>query len=145
MGACFAATVEGEFVVDIWGGHRDAAKTEPWAEDTIVCVYSSTKTMTFLCALLLADRGELDLYAPVVKYRPEFGQNGKAATEVRHFLSHTSALPGFEPTVRGAELYDWDFSASGTSSGRRRGGRSARRAAITRPRRGSSSARSCAA
>ena len=109
VGACFASTVEGEFVVDIWGGHRDAAKTEPWAEDTIVCVYSSTKTMTFLCALLLADRGELDLYAPVVKYWPEFGQNGKEATEVRHFLSHTSALPGFEPTVRGAELYDWDF------------------------------------
>ena len=109
VGACFAVTVEGDFVVDIWGGHRDAAKTEPWAEDTIVCVYSSTKTMTFLCALLLADRGEIDLYAPVTRYWPEFGQNGKEATQVRHFLSHTSALPGFDPTVKGNEVYDWDF------------------------------------
>ncbi len=96
-------------MVDIWGGHRDAARTEPWAEDTIVCVYSSTKTMTFLCALLLANRGEIDLYAPVVEYWPEYGQNGKEATEVRHFLSHTSALPGFDPTVKGTEVYDWDF------------------------------------
>ena len=109
VGASYAVTVEGEYVVDIWGGHRDAAKTEPWAEDTIVCVYSTTKTMTFLCALMLADRGELDLHAPVVKYWPEYGQQGKEATEVRHFLSHTAAVPGFDPTVKHDEIYDWDL------------------------------------
>lgn len=65
--------------------------------------------MTFLCALMLADRGELDLYAPVVNYWPEYGQQGKEATEVRHFLSHTAALPGFDPAVKGSELYDWDL------------------------------------
>ena len=109
IGASFAATVEGEYVVDLWAGHKDVERTEPWLEDTIVCVYSSTKTMTFLCALMLADQGELDLYAPVVKYWPEYGQNGKEKTEVRHFLSHTAAVPGFEPAIRGEEFYDWDL------------------------------------
>ena len=109
IGASFAATVDGEYVVDLWAGHKDVERTEPWAEDTIVCVYSSTKTMTFLCALMLADRGELDLYAPVVKYWPEYGQNGKEKTEVRHFLSHTAAVPGFEPAIRGEEFYDWEL------------------------------------
>ena len=108
VGASFAATVDGEYVIDIWGGHCDAKKTMPWTEDTIVCVYSTTKTMTFLCALMLADRGELDLNAPVVKYWPEYGQQGKAGTEVRHFLSHTAAVPGFEPAIKGGELYDWE-------------------------------------
>ena len=57
VGACFAATLEGEYVVDIWGGHRDPERTRPWEEDTIVNVASTTKTMTFLCALMLVDRG----------------------------------------------------------------------------------------
>ena len=109
VGASYAVTVDGEYVVDIWGGHADAAKTKPWAEDTIVCVYSTTKTMTFLCALMLADRGELDLHAPVIKYWPEYGQQGKEATQVRHFLSHTAAVPGFDPTVKHDELYDWEL------------------------------------
>ena len=59
VGASFAATVAGEPVVDIWAGHRDGARTLPWEQDTIVCVYSTTKTMTALAALLLFDRGEL--------------------------------------------------------------------------------------
>ncbi len=56
---------EGEYVIDLWGGHRNAEKTLPWEEDTIVNVYSTSKTMTFISTLMLADRGELDLYAPV--------------------------------------------------------------------------------
>ena len=58
IGASFAATVDGEFVVDLWGGHADLAKTRPWEEDTIVNVYSTTKTMSFICALLLAGCGK---------------------------------------------------------------------------------------
>ena len=54
VGASFAMTLEGEFVVDLWAGHRDASATGPWQADTIVNVYSSTKTMTAPCALLLA-------------------------------------------------------------------------------------------
>jgi CubicO group peptidase (beta-lactamase class C family) len=108
LGASFAATVEGEFVVDLWAGHTDAAKTHPWQEDTIVNVYSTTKTMTFLTALVLADRGELDLHAPVINYWPEYGQAGKEKTEVRHFLSHSAGLPGFHPELDDEDLYDWD-------------------------------------
>ena len=108
VGASFALTLEGEYVVDLWAGHRDAAKTLPWEEDTIVNVYSTTKTMSFLCALLLADRGELDFHAPVTRYWPEYGQKGKEKTEVRHFMSHTAGVPGFDPPVSAAEVCDWD-------------------------------------
>ena len=104
IGACFAATLEGEYVVDIWAGHQDKAKTRPWQEDTIVNVYSTTKTMTFIVALMLADRGELDLNAPVIKYWPEFGANGKEQVLVKHFLSHSAGLPGFGRPCTNEEL-----------------------------------------
>lgn len=109
VGASFAVSLEGEMVVDIWGGHRDAAATEPWEQDTIVNVYSTTKTMAALCALILADRGEIDLYAPVARYWPEFAQNGKEHVEVRHFMSHTAGLSGIDEPIKGDALYDWDF------------------------------------
>ena len=80
VGASFCATLEGETVVDLWGGYADEARTRPWAKDTIVNVYSTTKTMTALTALLLADRGELDFDAPVARYWPEFAANGKRAS-----------------------------------------------------------------
>ena len=111
VGASFAMTIEGEFVVDIWGGHRDAAATEPWLSDTIVNVYSSTKTMTALCALLLADRGELDMSAPVAKYWPEFAANGKERIEVRHLLSHSAGLSGLDDVDSPHIWYDWDAVA----------------------------------
>jgi CubicO group peptidase (beta-lactamase class C family) len=109
IGACFAVTLEGEYVVDLWGGHQDAALTKPWQEDTIINVYSSTKTMTFLCALMLADRGELDLGAPVAQYWPEFAANGKEGVAVKNLLSHSAGLPGFSRPLSPAELYDWDL------------------------------------
>ena len=109
IGASFAVSIEGEMVVDIWGGHRDAAATQPWEEDTIVNVYSTTKTMSFMCALLLADRGQLDFYRPVADYWPEFAQNGKEYVEVRHFMSHSAGLSGMDVPVQGDALYDWDF------------------------------------
>ena len=112
VGASFAMTVEGDLVADLWGGHRDAARTEPWAENTIVNVYSSTKTMTALCALLLADRGELDLHAPVARYWPEFAQNGKEGVEVRHLLSHSAGLSGLDAPYPQHVWYDWDDVAA---------------------------------
>ena len=109
VGASFAATVEGEFVVDLWAGHADGARTIPWREDTIVNVYSTTKTMTFLCAFLLADRGLLDFHAKVSRYWPEYAENGKQDTEVRHFFSHSAGVPGFDPKLpSAAALYDWE-------------------------------------
>ena len=106
IGASVAITVEGEYVVDLWAGHRDAAQTLPWEEDTIVNVYSTTKTMSFLCALILADRGELDFYTPVARYWPEFAQNGKENIEVRHFMSHSAGLSGMDELFRGADVWD---------------------------------------
>lgn len=108
VGASVAVSLEGEMVVDLWGGFRDAAKTLPWEENTLVNVYSSTKTMAALCLLLLADRGQVDLYAPVVRYWPEFGQNGKEGVEVRHFLSHSAGLSGMDEVLTDDEFYVWD-------------------------------------
>ena len=82
IGASFTATIEGETVVDLWGGWADAEKTRPWEADTIVNVYSTTKTMTALTALLVADRGELGFNAPVARDWPELSQAGTADTEV---------------------------------------------------------------
>ena len=104
-GGCAAVFVDGEPVVDVWGGFADAARTIPWQRDTIAGVFSVTKTMTALCALILADRGELDLAAPVARYWPEFGAAGKEAVLVRHVLSHTAGLPDWDGPVE--ELYDW--------------------------------------
>src|SRR4029077_12670352 len=83
VGASVAVTLDGELVVDLWGGHADEARTRPWTRDTIAGVASTSKTATALCALVLADRGELDLDAPVARYWPEFAQAGKAEVLVR--------------------------------------------------------------
>ena len=109
IGASVAVTYEGEYVVDLWGGHLTAARETEWAEDTIINVWSSTKTMAAMSMLLLADRGEVDLYSPVAKYWPEFAANGKADTEVRHFMSHSAGLSGMDTPVMGDALYDWDW------------------------------------
>jgi len=107
VGASAAVYVDGEPVVDIWGGHVDVARTMPWQRDTITCVWSTTKTMTALSALILAHRGELDLAAPVARYWPEFAAAGKDRVQVRHVLSHTAGLPDWDPPITTAVLYDW--------------------------------------
>ena len=99
--------MDGEPVADLWGGYQDAKKTEPWEQDTITNVWSTTKTMVALSALILADRGDLDLDAPVARYWPEFAAAGKERVLVRHLLSHTAGLPEFDPPVAVADLYDW--------------------------------------
>jgi CubicO group peptidase (beta-lactamase class C family) len=96
VGASVAVAIEGELVVDLWGGVADEATGRPWEADTIVNVFSSTKPMIGLVALLLADRGDLDLHAPVARYWPEFAANGKEAIEVRHLLGHTAGLSGWD-------------------------------------------------
>jgi CubicO group peptidase (beta-lactamase class C family) len=108
VGACFCATLEGETVVDLWGGFADAARTRPWEKDTLANVYSTTKTMTFLTALLVADRGELDFDAPVARYWPEFAANGKADIKVSHLMAHSAGLSGWSEPITTEDLYDWD-------------------------------------
>ena len=112
VGASFCATVEGETVVDLWGGFADAERTRAWERDTIVNVYSTTKTMTALTALLIADRGDLDFDAPVAKYWPEFAANGKSGVKVSHLMSHSAGLSGWKEPITNDDLYDWDKATS---------------------------------
>jgi CubicO group peptidase (beta-lactamase class C family) len=112
VGASFCATVDGETVADLWGGFADEAKTRPWAKDTIVNLYSTTKTMTALTALLLADRGMLDFDAPVARYWPEFAANGKEHVKVSHLMSHASGLSGWRTPITAEDLYDWEKMTS---------------------------------
>lgn len=111
-GASFCMTLEGKPVVDIWAGYADEAQTRPWEKDTIVNVYSTTKTMTALTALLLADKGELDFAAPVAKYWPEFAANGKADVTVAHLMSHSAGLSGWKEPLTREDLYDWEKATS---------------------------------
>jgi CubicO group peptidase (beta-lactamase class C family) len=99
-------------VVDIWGGHADPEKTRPWERDTIINVYSTTKTMAALTALLLADRGVIDLHAPVARYWPEFAAGGKQDVTVAHLLSHSAGLSGWKEPIAKADFYDWDKCTS---------------------------------
>jgi CubicO group peptidase (beta-lactamase class C family) len=96
-------------VYNLWGGTATFDDGErDWAEDTIINVWSTTKTMSFLCCLLLADRGELDLHAPVATYWPEFAAGGKDAVATRHIMGHTAGLSGWDEPVQMADLLDHD-------------------------------------
>src|SRR6266699_422672 len=101
VGAAVSIIIEGEKVVDLWGGSADPASNKPWVEDTLTLVWSATKGATALCAHMLASRGLLDLDAPVARYWPEFGQAGKEAIPVKMLLNHQSGLAAIrEPLVR---------------------------------------------
>ncbi len=108
VGASVAVTIDGELVVDLWGGTQDVAGTTPWERDTIINVFSTTKTMSCLSLLVLVSRGLVDVDAPVERYWPEFGAAGKGNVLVRHLLSHTAGLPGWDQRLDGVDLYDWD-------------------------------------
>src|SRR5580700_11133478 len=112
LGASLVLDIDGEIVVDLWGGFCDEARTVPWSEQTITNVWSSTKTVTSLAALMLVDRGELDVDAPVARYWPEFAAQGKDGVLVRHLLSHTSGVSGLDQPAVVDDLYDWDKSTA---------------------------------
>lgn len=108
VGAAFAAYRRGRKVVDLWGGLADRQAGEPWAEDTVVLVYSTTKGPTAMCAHQLAERGELDLEAPVAEYWPEFAQAGKDAVTVSDLLAHRAGLAWVDGTMSLADALAWD-------------------------------------
>lgn len=107
VGAAVCVYVDGQPVVDLWGGYADAARTRPWDRETIACVRSTTKGMVAICAHMLVERGLLDLDAPVVRYWPEFAQGGKAHIPVRWLLSHRAGLPAIRRDMPPQSLYDW--------------------------------------
>lgn len=108
VGAAVAVWVEGDLVVSLWGGHADAARTRPWREDTLASVYSGSKGLTSTCIHLLADRGEIDLDAPVARYWPEFAQAGKRDITVASVLAHRSGTIGPREPMDWREITDWD-------------------------------------
>ncbi|MFF8278360.1 serine hydrolase domain-containing protein [Streptomyces lateritius] len=112
LGAAVTVQVHGRTVVDLWGGWADAARTRRWERDTVVNVWSTTKGVTALCAHLLADRGLLDLDAPVASYWPEFAAAGKEGLPVRHLLSHRAGLAGLREPLTLAEFYDWEVTTA---------------------------------
>jgi CubicO group peptidase (beta-lactamase class C family) len=114
VGASVAVTVDGELVVDLWAGTftGDDGLEQAWQADTIINVWSTTKTVSALACLMLADQRELDFYSPVAKYWPEFRANGKSAIEVRHVMSHTAGLPSWSEPLTVDVLYDWEKATS---------------------------------
>ncbi|MBS1885249.1 MAG: beta-lactamase family protein, partial [Actinobacteria bacterium] len=111
LGAAVCVVHEGEAVVDLFGGSADESGNQSWRKETAVCVYSCTKGATALCAHLLAAAGELDLEAPVARYWPEFGRNGKEMVTVRMLLSHQAGLPGLAQPASLDELLDAEAMA----------------------------------
>ncbi|GGF98615.1 EstA family serine hydrolase [Rhodococcoides trifolii] len=112
LGASVVVDIDGERVVDMWGGHRDVDRQVPWTTDTITNVWSTTKTVTNLAALMLIDRGLVDAFSPVARYWPEFAAEGKGDIEVRHLMSHTSGVSGWDGPFTTEEMYDWETSTS---------------------------------
>ncbi len=112
LGASLTLDIDGDILIDVWGGFRDQDRTVPWTQDTITNVWSTTKTVTSLAALMLADRGELDVDAPVARYWPEFAANGKQDVLVRHVMSHASGVSGLDQPAVVEDLYDWQESTS---------------------------------
>jgi CubicO group peptidase (beta-lactamase class C family) len=107
VGAAIAIDIGGQTVVDMWGGHADAARTRPWAADTVVNVWSSTKTVTALAALMLIDRGLIAADDRVADYWPEFAANGKDGVQIRHLLTHSSGVSGWDQPVVPEDILDW--------------------------------------
>ncbi|KAJ5082240.1 hypothetical protein N7532_011283 [Penicillium argentinense] len=100
LGASLCVNIDGKNVLDIWGGYADAAQTTPWETNTITPVWSCSKIVTNLAALILIDRGQLDVNENVATYWPEFGANGKENVKVSHILSHSSGVSGWEPSYK---------------------------------------------
>ncbi|MFE7947139.1 serine hydrolase domain-containing protein [Streptomyces sp. NPDC057426] len=118
IGAAVCVYWHGRPVVDIWGGVADSETGRPWAQDTLQLVYSATKGATATAAHMLAERGMLDLDAPVAKYWPEFAANGKADIPVRWLLSHQAGLVALDQPLPLAEALAWDPMAAALAAQR---------------------------
>jgi CubicO group peptidase (beta-lactamase class C family) len=108
IGAAVAVWVEGDLVVNLWGGSADADDCRPWQEDTLASIFSGSKGLTSTCVHLLADRSEIDLNAPVADYWPEFGQAGKGGITIAMVMGHRSGVIGPRTRLHWAEAADWD-------------------------------------
>ncbi len=111
LGASLCVRVGGREVVDLWGGHRDRAGRRPWQRDTLVNAWSVGKGVLAILALALAERGRLDLDAPVAVRWPEFAAAGKGDLTLRTLMSHRAGLPAIRPLLPVGGWQDWDLVA----------------------------------
>lgn len=107
LGAALAVVVDGETVVDLWGGHTTLDRSAAWQADTLVNVWSVGKGVMALAIAMLADRGQLDYRAPVATYWPEFAVNGKGAITVDQVMSHQAGLDGLNVPMADDDIFDW--------------------------------------
>jgi CubicO group peptidase (beta-lactamase class C family) len=107
-GASYAIDVNGNLALDLWGGYRDVARTQPWEPDTLVGVASTTKVVTTIATLMCWDRGLLELDVPIANYWPDFAQNGKAAITTRQVLTQRAGVPGFGRKITTDDTADFD-------------------------------------
>lgn len=105
VGCAVCVWIDGRTVVDLWGGHRDRARTQPWQRHTITDLKSVGKSVFALCVLRLVGQGLLSLDAPVARYWPAFAQAGKEGVTVRHLLGHLAGLP-FPDAAPVGSLYE---------------------------------------
>ena len=106
-GGGVSVVVHGKTVVDLWGGHADAARARPWRQDTLVNVWSCTKGVVALAIAMLVERGKLDYAAPVARYWPEFAAGGKERITLDHVMSHQAGLNGLAVPMDEAGLLAW--------------------------------------
>lgn len=107
LGAALCVTIEGQPVVDIWAGWADEARSRPWERDTVVDVFSVGKGMVALSLLMLVQRGQVDLDAPVARYWSDFAGGGKESITVRALLGHRAGLPAIRRSLPENAIYDW--------------------------------------
>ena len=108
LGACLSISIDGRNVVDLWGGHLDAARTRPWERDSLVCIFSCTKGVAAIATMWAVERGLIDLDRPVAAYWPEFAAGGKADIPVRLLLTHEAGLSALDARMPFGSLSDWD-------------------------------------
>lgn len=112
VGAALCLVVEGRPVVDLHGGWRDAARTQEWAADTLVNLWSTTKGVGAICFAILADRALLAYDDPVSRYWPAFGAEGKEGVTIGMLLSHQAGLSGFASPATAADLFAGEEAAN---------------------------------
>jgi CubicO group peptidase (beta-lactamase class C family) len=115
-GAAVAVYRDGRKVVDLWAGTRDVNGAAPWEHGTAQIVRSATKGVAAAVLLMLAERGELDLDAPVGHYWPEFKARGKEHALVRHVLAHRVGVPVLDRPLTPAEALDPDLAAAAVAA-----------------------------
>lgn len=111
-GMALCVQVGGETVLDIWAGTADKEGQQAWHSDTILNLFSCTKTFTAVTVLQLVGEGKLELDAPVARYWPEFAAAGKDKITLRHLLSHQAGLPALRAMLPAEALYDWQAMTS---------------------------------